>query len=112
MTMEPWTGQQEIGGYPVSGPGVPEPKYGVLKQWSIVVNSVSKGTWRIYFFRMANGVIMMYNPQNRSWKTWRPRKSIVLPRGRTTLSQALTAQRYLDKMWKQVAKKTKALKLA
>lgn len=45
-------------------------------------------------------------------KSWRPAKPIVMVRGKTTLGQAVKAQRYLDKLWRTVAKRTKALKLA
>lgn len=46
------------------------------------------------------------------WKHWKPAKPIVMVRGRTTLAGAVKAQRYLDHMWRTVAKRTKALKLA
>lgn len=56
---------------------------------------------RIYT-RTKNGVI----------KNWKPKKPIVMVRGKVTLAQAVTAQRYLDHLWRTVAKRTKALKLA
>jgi len=45
-------------------------------------------------------------------KRWKPKKPIVMVRGRTTLAGAVKAQRYLDHLWRTVAKRTKALKLA
>ncbi len=45
-------------------------------------------------------------------KSWKPHKPIVLFRGHTTLSQFVRAQRYLDKLARTIAKRTKALKLA
>jgi len=45
-------------------------------------------------------------------KSWKPKKPIVMVRGKTSLAGAVKAQRYLDHMWRTVAKRTKALKLA
>lgn len=61
--------------------------------------------------RLANGRMMSMS-ETGVIKTWRPVKNIVMARGKTTLSQAVTAQRYLDKLWRKVARKTKQLKLA
>ena len=109
MTMTPFGGQ-----YGIRGPGVPEPAPGtVAAQWSVVVNSRQHGTFRIYYFKMFTGEILMYNPAKRAWKKWRPKKPLaVMYRGKTTLSQAIKVQSYLDKMWRKVAKKTKAIKMA
>jgi len=98
---------------PVSGPGVPEPpRQMVAKQWSVAVHSNTYGTFRLFYFRLLDGRIMMYNPAVKGWKIWRPKKPIVLYRGSITLSQAVRAQKMLDRLWKTAAKKTKALKLA
>ncbi len=109
MTMTPFGGQ-----FGIRGPGVPEPAPGtVAKQWSVVVHSREHGTFRIFYFRMFTGEILMYNPAKREWKKWRPKKPLaVMYRGKTTLSQAIKVQSYLDKMWRKVAKKTKAIKMA
>lgn len=61
--------------------------------------------------RLANGRMMSLS-ETGVIKSWRPVKNIVMARGKTTLSQAVTAQRYLDKLWRKVARKTKQLKLA
>lgn len=100
--------------YGIRGPGVPEPAPGtVMKQWSVAVNSNTYGTFRIYYFRMFDGYTLMYNPSTETWKRWRPKKPLaVMYRGKTTLAQAVKVQKYLDKMWRTVARKTKALKLA
>ncbi len=45
-------------------------------------------------------------------KSWKPKKPIVLMRGTTNLGTAIKAQRYLDHMWRTVAKRTRQLKLA
>ncbi|MBA7543928.1 hypothetical protein ES705_36272 [subsurface metagenome] len=102
-----------VDGMPVSGPGVPEPpRQMVAKQWSVAVRSETYGTFRLFYFKLLDGRIMMYNPSVKGWKIWRPKKPIVLYRGKITLSQAVRTQRMLDKLWKTVAKKTKALKMA
>lgn len=109
MTMTPFGG-----GYGIRGPGVPEPAPGtVAKQWSVAVHSNIYGTFRMYYFQMFDGWTLCYNPSTKQWKRYRTKhRSHVLPVGKTTLSQAVKAQKYLDRMWRTVAKKTKALKLA
>jgi len=98
---------------PVSGPGVPEPpREMVAKQWKTKAFSKTAGEYWVYFFKLIDGRIMCYNAAKGSWKMWRPKKPIVLYRGKVTLSQAVRTQRMLDKLWKTVAKKTKALKMA
>jgi len=101
------------GGVPVGGPGVPEPPAAmVAKQWKIKAFSKTVGEYWVYFFRLIDGRIMCWNAAKKTWKMWRPKKPIVLYRGKVTLSQAVKAQRMLDRLWKTVAKRTKALKLA
>ena len=98
---------------PVSGPGVPEPPRAmVAKQWQTKAYSKTVGEYWVYFFRLIDGRIMCYNGAKKSWKMWRPKKPIVLYRGKVTLSQAVKVQRMLDIMWRRVAKNTKALKMA
>jgi len=116
---EPQNGGKDMamvrnGGYvPVSGPGVPEPpREMVAKQWKVKSFSKTAGEYWIYFFQLIDGRIMCYNGAKNSWKMWRPKKPIVLYRGSVTLSQAVKAQSMLDKLWRRVAKRTKALKLA
>ena len=102
-----------VDGISVSGPGVPEPPRAmVAKQWTTHAYSKTIGTFEIFFFMLIDGRIMMYNPAVKGWKIWRPKKPIVLYRGKITLSQAVRAQKMLDRLWKTAAKKTKALKLA
>jgi len=102
-----------VNGVSVSGPGVPEPPRAmVAKQWTTHAYSKTIGTFEIFFFMLIDGRIMMYNPAVKGWKIWRPKKPIVLYRGKITLSQAVKAQKMLDRLWKTAAKKTKALKLA
>ena len=108
-----WGHAGTLDGVPVGGPGVPEPPSGmVAKQWKTKAFSKVVGEYWVYFFRLLDGRIMCYNGAKRSWKIWRPKKPIVLYRGSVTLSQAVRAQTMLDKLWKRVAKRTKALKLA
>ncbi|MBA7544024.1 hypothetical protein ES705_36370 [subsurface metagenome] len=84
----------------------------VAKEWKTKAFSHTVGEYWVYFFKLHDGRIMCYNAAKRSWKMWKPKKPIVLYRGKVTLSQAVKAQRMLDKLWKTVAKRTKALKLA
>ena len=103
-----------VNGVSVAGPGVPEPPRGmVAKQWSVAVHSNTYGTFRMFYFKLIDGRIMCYNPSTRGWKIWRSKKPLaVMYRGKTTLSQAVKVQKYLDRLWRTVAKKTKAVKLA
>jgi len=63
------------------------------------------------FAREPNGRMHVVAPDGTT-KTWMPRKPIVLYRGKITLSQAVKAQRTLDKLWHTTARKVKQLKLA
>lgn len=106
-----------VNGVPISGPGVPEPPRAmVARQWVIKLNAdkwAGPGeTFYMYFFRLIDGRIMSYHPYL-GWKIWRPKKPLaVMYRGKTTLSQAVKVQKYLDQLWRTVARKTKALKLS
>lgn len=118
MVMQAQKGLQYIDGVAIDGVpilpnGVPEPPPAmVAKEWSIPLHTKYAGSFRMYFFRLIDGRIMCYHPY-KGWKIWRPKKPLaVLYRGKTTLSQAVKVQKYLDGIWKTVAKKTKALKLA
>jgi len=109
----PWTEMIETpGGWAalegrqaITPPGGGDP---VVSSWNTNPEDPRYG-WT--FYRLASGKMATMTKQG-MWKTWRPKKHIVLPRGTTTLSQAVKAQRYLDRLWKTVAKRTKAIKLA
>lgn len=106
-----------VGGVYVNGSplgiGVPEPPRAmVAKQWKTKAFSYTVGEYWVYFFKLIDGRIMCWNEAKGEWKMWRPKKPIVLYRGKITLSQAVRTQRMLDKLWRTVAKKTKALKLS
>ena len=108
-----WGHAGTLNGVPVGGPGVPEPPTQmVAKQWKIKSFSKTAGEYWVYFFRLLDGRVMCYNGAKKSWKIWRPKKPIVLYRGKVTLAQAVKVQSLLDKMWRRVAKNTKALKMA
>lgn len=83
----------------------------IVKAW--VTNAVRKDNSlaTTQFARLADGRMMSMSEEG-IIKSWRPVKNIVMARGKTTLSQAVKAQRYLDRMWRKVAKRTKQLKLA
>lgn len=78
------------------------PQVEIVKRWSA-------NGWP--FMMDSKGVIWTKNKDG-VWKHWKPVKPIVMVRGRTTLAGAVKAQRYLDHLWRTVAKRTKALKLA
>ena len=106
-----------VGGVYVNGSplgiGVPEPPAAmVARQWKTKAFSHTAGEYWVYFFKLIDGRIMCWNEARKEWKIWRPKKPIVLYRGKITLSQAVKTQKMLDKLWRNVAKKTKALKLA
>jgi len=102
-------------GFVPSGPGVPEPPQAIVaKHWRINVEAKDIGSYFVYFWRLIDGRFVSYNPRTGLWKHWRATKNIVLPKGRKgpTLGQAVVAQKYLDRLWRTAAKRTKALKLA
>lgn len=93
-----------VGGIPISGPGVPEPPRAmVAKQWSIVANSKTAGTFRVYFFKLIDGRIMCYNPLKREWKIWRPKKNLVLS-SNPRLKDLKKLDRIYTRMTKMVTK--------
>lgn len=101
-----------IGGVTVGGPGVPEPPQAlVAKQWVIMLHSNTKGNFYMYFFKLIDGRVMSYHPY-KGWKMWRPAKNVVLSRKNPSLRQAINTQTFLDKLWRRIAKNTKALKMA
>lgn len=63
-------------------------------------------------FWMDSAGYMYAEKRNGVIKRWKPIKPICLVRGKTRLATAVKAQRYLDRLWRTVAKRTKALKLA
>jgi len=108
---------QVVGGVYVNGTplgiGTPEPPHAmVARQWKTKAFSFTVGEYWVYFYKLIDGRIMCFNAARAEWKIWRPKKPIVLYRGKITLSQAVKTQRMLDRLWRGVAKKTKALKLA
>jgi len=104
------------GSYLLQGPGVPEPMPGTYyKTWrtsyELPGTFLNGYTW---FWALNDGRILSYGGNDgRSW-VWKPKKpaAVLMRGGKTSLPQAIKAQRILDKMWRNVAKKTKALKLA
>jgi hypothetical protein len=101
------------GAITLGGPGVPEPPAGmVAKAWKTKAFSHTVGEYWVYFWKLIDGRIVSWNAAKREAKMWRPKKPIVLYRGKITLSQAVKTQRMLDRLWHTVARKTKALKLA
>lgn len=93
-------------------PGKAAPDGGtIVKAWVTHAWRKDNSLASTQFARLANGRIMSMSEEG-IIKSWRPVKNIVMARGKTTLSQAVTAQRYLDKLWRKVARKTKQLKLA
>ncbi len=107
------------GGVPVGGPGVPEPPAAMVsKHWQITAYSPKAaflglgGSFNVHFFALVDGRVMSFNPLKNQWKMWRPKKPIVLYRGKITLSKAIHVQKMLDRVWKGVAKNTKALQMA
>lgn len=106
-------GGTAVGGVSFGGPGVPEPPAAmVAKAWKTKSFSNTVGEYWVYFWKLTDGRILCWNAAKREAKIWRPKKPIVMYRGKVTLSQAVKTQRMLDKLWRTVAKKTKQLKLA
>lgn len=97
--------------YGFGGPGVPEPAAGVMKAWNVVVNSPSYGTWRVYFWKMADGYTLCYNPRTKSLKRYKQRKNIVLS-SNPRLNTIARAERAVYGKLKSLAKKSDYLKIA
>ncbi len=106
------TGGNMIQQYGIGGPGVPEPSAGVAKQWSTAVHSNTYGTFRMYYFQMLDGYTLCYNPSTAHWKRYKTKTPKIVLSKNLTLTTAVKAQRKLDRLWRTVAKRTKALKMA
>jgi len=94
------------------GIGVAEPPQAmVAKHWVILTHANDIGNYYIYFWKLIDGRITMYNPRLQEWKIWRPKKNIVIssdPR----ISMINKLERTYNKVIRKLAKKSKALKLA
>lgn len=91
--------------------GAVAPGLFVTKTWTTAVRTKDGQLVETPFAMLSNGSIVVRRADG-SFKKYRPKKHIILPRGSTTLSQAVKAQSYLDKLWRKVAKRTKAVKMA
>ena len=83
----------------------------VVKTWTTTVQTKDGRMVQTPFVMFASGKIAVQRADGRI-KVYKPKKHIILPRGTTTLSQAVRAQRYLDRLWRTAAKRTKAIKMA
>lgn len=79
----------------------------IVKRWN--TGGAKGGGWD--FWLTADGRIHTINKSGIE-KSYKPRKPVVLVPGHLTLGNAVKAQRMLDRQWRVVAKRTKALKLA
>ena len=104
-----------VQGVPFGGPGVPEPPAGqVAKGWKTKAFSNTAGEYWVYFWRLLDGRILMWNAAQNEAKIWKPKKPIIGPvyRDKLNLKQYVKMERYLDSVTKTIAKRTKALKRA
>lgn len=99
----------------LGGPGVPEPKEGTYyKTWHTKYERRDGRDGLVYFWALNDGRVVSWDNQTGRSKVWRPKKpvAVIMSGGKTSLATAVRAQRHLDKLWRTVAKRTKALKLA
>jgi hypothetical protein len=75
---------------------------------SKIIKNWTAGNWPFYL--TADGRIHT-TKKNGIAISWKPKKPIVLVRGSTSLSQFVRAERYLDKMSRSIARRTKSLQL-
>lgn len=108
------TGGTTVGGVPFGGIGVPEPPASmVAKTWKTKAFSNTAGEYWVYFWRLLDGRILMWNAAQNEAKIWKPKKPIIGPvyRDKLNLKQYVKMERYLDNVTRTIAKRTKALKL-
>ena len=81
------TGSMQVGGVPLGGPGVAEPPTAMVeKAWKVMVHKNTgplgvlsgESNWWIYFWKLRDGRVMMWDPGNNRAKIWRPKKHIVI----------------------------------
>lgn len=95
---------------PVGGPGVPEPKWGVARQWKVKACNRDGAEWWVYYFKMLDGSMLMYNPMKKEWKTWKPRVPIVLATVKPNMKTMGKAARFIARQFEQIDKAKKRLR--
>jgi hypothetical protein len=108
-------GATTVGGVTIGGPGVPEPPSSmVARAWKTKAFSNTVGEYWIYFWKLIDGRVLMYNAARKEAKIWRQPKPVIGPvyRNKLNLKQYVKMERYLDSVTRTIAKRTKSLKKA
>lgn len=104
------TGAMTVGGVPLGGPGVAEPPAAMVeKAWKVMVHKntgplgvlTGESNWWIYFWKLRDGRVMMWDAGNNRAKIWRPKKHIVIS-SNPRLSQLKKLDRTYNKVQKMV----------
>lgn len=104
------TGAMTVGGVPLGGPGVAEPPAAMVeKAWKVMVHAnrgvlgaiSGESNWWIYFWKLRDGRVMMWDAGNNRAKIWRPKKHIVIS-SNPRLSQLKKLDRTYNKVQKMV----------
>lgn len=91
------------------GLGTPEPKYGVARQWKTKAFAKDVGEYWVYFYQMMDGSMMSWNHRKQQWKTWKPRKPIVLATVKPNMKTMGRAARFIARQFIQIDKSKKKL---
>lgn len=92
------SGQQQVGGVPLGGPGLAEPPAEmVAKEWS---------TGTAQFYQLIDGRIMVFSKKKNRWKIYRPAKHIVVPRN-PRVGTLLRADKRTDRLMAKIGKRTR-----
>jgi len=106
-------GDQGAGGISLGGPGVPEPNPALVeKSWKMMVHKnagvlgaiTGESNWWIYFWKLHDGSVLMFDPGNNRTKIWRPKKHIVI-----SSNPRLSNLKKLDKLYGKVQKQVRRM---
>lgn len=98
----------------LSGLGLPEPQPGTFsKTWTTLYERKDGKNVRVYFWLMNDGYVISYDSDTKRSKRWKPKKpvAVIMGGGKMSMQAFLRADRYLERFTRQLAKRSKRLKL-
>jgi len=99
--------------YGIGGPGIPEPKAGTFyKTWRIETEDRTGKKVYTYFWRMYDGYTLYYSTSGKMGR-FKPKKpvAVVMQGGKMSMQAYVKLDKYLDRMTRRIAKRSKRLKL-
>ena len=90
-------GQTMIGPVPLGGPGLKEPSADMIaKEWKIRFDC-KEGDFNVQYYQLINGRMCSYNQRTGQWKTWIPKKMVVIGKKLPSHQMLVRLRSYLKK---------------